>query len=87
MLLVDKCLMVTSLLFLKLVNRVTTRAQIPASHVKLVQKTPSAQVMLHCCAPARRDSSGPLQTLTLLLALVSVNTHFFAPLQSCFEKL
>lgn len=79
-LLVDKCLMLTCFFclffFLKLVNRVTTRAQIPASHVKCVQKTPSARVMEHCCAPAWRASSGPLRTLTLLLALVSVNTYF-----------
>lgn len=84
--LVDKGLMFTCFfcLYLKLVNQVTTRAQIPASHVKCVQKTPSARVMEHCCAPAWMASSGPPRTLTLLLALVSVNTYFFAHLQSFF---
>lgn len=67
------------LFFLQLVNQVTTRAQIPVSHVKCVQITPSALVMELCCAPAWMASTGPQQTQILLPALVSLNRYFLLP--------
>lgn len=53
----------------------TTRARIPASHVKSVQQTHSTQVLVHSTVPAWKDFTEQLQTPALLHVLVSFSGY------------